>query len=91
MLCIFLVGLQVVFALAAVLLVVHHYNKHEHDLTGTDRCFQPEDVFVCCDFDWPCVQRCSHEMWVVLCLVALAAVHVVYLDTEQCYGDQWLS
>jgi hypothetical protein len=82
--CILLVGLQVVLAFAAVLLLIHHYHKHEHDLAGTDRCFQPEDVFVCCMRDRPCAQRCSHEMYVVLCLLAVVGLHVVYLETDEC-------
>ena len=47
---------------SSVLLLMHHYYKHRHNLTGTDRFFQSEDVFVLCEHG-----RFSHEMFVVRC------------------------
>ena len=50
-------------------LLLHHNWKHREDLQGRERCFQIEDVCVCCDTKRPWYQRCSHEMWIVLSLI----------------------
>ena len=50
-------------------LFLHQYCKHgedPHKLECPERCFQPEDVCVCCDCSRPWHRRCSHEMWIVL-------------------------
>lgn len=66
----------VVFSLA-----LHHYHKHQEDLTGCDRCFQPEDVIVLC---WdpihkrPIHKRCSHEQFMVLFGIAAVAMIVLF-------------
>ena len=61
----------------AALLVVHHFFKHQHDLRGSDRFFQPEDVFVLCTHG-----RFSHEMFVVLFL--FGALITFDLDLQYC-------
>lgn len=66
--------------LLAVILIIHHYFKHV-DLEGRGyyRFFQPEDVCVFCFTERPIVQRCSHEVYVVIlvvCALILVVVHV---------------
>jgi len=63
-------------------LVLHHYHKHQEDLTGCDRCFQTEDVFILC---WdpihkrPIHKRCSHEQFMVLFSTAAVVLIVLFL------------
>ena len=63
---------------------LHHYCKHgedPHKLECPERCFQPEDVCVCCDCSRPWHRRCSHEMWIVL----FAALFVwCYWELKDC-------
>ena len=68
----FLLGLGSVFLIGA--LVLHHFFKHsdsegDERLKGFDRIFQFQDVFVCCMFQRPWRQRCSHECWIVVIFV----------------------
>jgi hypothetical protein len=62
--------LALVCMAAACTLLVHHYYKHAHDLEGTDRCFQPEDVCVLCGTSRPLLRRCSHQQVIVLLVLA---------------------
>ena len=66
--------LALVCLAAACTLLAHHYYKYADDLEGTDRCFQPEDVCVLCDTSRPLLQRCSHEQFIVLLVLAAGAL-----------------
>lgn len=81
--CTLLLIFQIVFFVLAVVLVIHHYCKYDN-LDGCDRCFQPEDVCVCCcdRMDRPFYQRCSHEMYVALSFSLGIACMVMYQDAE---------
>lgn len=46
----------------AILLLVHHWMIHEHDLSGTDRWFQLSDVQ-------------NHEAWIVVFVVSGCLVY----------------
>ena len=63
----FLLGL---FSIAVVSgLFLHHFFKHSQEpnrLENCDRLFQVRDVFVCCMFERPLAQRCSHELWICI-------------------------
>jgi quinol-cytochrome oxidoreductase complex cytochrome b subunit len=85
MFCTILLVLQVMFPVIAILLLAHHYNKHDN-LDGCERWFQPEDVCVCCldRMDRPVHNRCSHEMYVVLCIILCIVSVVVYHSTGTC-------
>lgn len=67
--------LSIMFVGLSVLLLLRHCWKHQHDLHGTDVCFQPEDVYVLCEH-----RRTSHEMFVVLCWVAAYVLMIVYAN-----------
>jgi len=61
-----------------LVLLWHHYEKH-YELEGCERCFQPEDVCVCCMTQRPVLERCSHEMYVcILGLVCLVCWWQLY-------------
>ena len=84
MLCILTLIFSILSFVLAGLLLIHHYFKHV-DLAGRGfyRIFQPEDVFVFCFFERPIMQRCSHEVYVVI-LVVCALVLTFVRVTHEC-------
>ena len=79
MTCLILTVAMGVCILAILVLSWHHYEKHE-ELDSCDRCFQIEDVCVCCMMDRPISKRCSHEMWVCVFGVVFVACWLQWLD-----------
>ena len=67
--------LALIFTCLGVLLVLHHFRKHRHDLHGMDRCCQIEDVCVLCTHG-----RFSHEMFVALFLFIAYIMVVLYVN-----------
>ena len=61
--------------LSAIILLIHHYQKHT-ELSGCYRCFQPEDVIVLCTH-----RRFSHEMFVAIFLI-IAIVFFAFAANE---------